>query len=114
MRSRQSLAVFYDKVKTPEWRVVVVDDDFTPAEQRRVTSQALLDGAPGLCWSCTVRMRAKLIVWKDGAFVHVTHGDVTPIDVGDAADDVVAPATVVDPDVEHDKDAVTFEEFMGW
>jgi hypothetical protein len=79
IRSKQPTAVYYDRVKTPEWRVVVVDQDVTSRDKQRVTSQALAAGAPALCLACTVRLQQKLIVCEDGALRHLIHDDVVPI-----------------------------------
>jgi hypothetical protein len=123
VRSKQQTAVYYDRVTTPEWRVITVDSDITKrGAAPLVTSQALADGAPALCSACTVRLQHGLLKWEDGALRHVIYeGDVTPIDVSVNRDhkqsDVEPVADPVELDVavgpSDNDDTLTFETLMG-
>ena len=138
IRSKQRIAVYYDSVTTPEWRVIVVDHNVAQrGAAPLVTSQALLDGAPALCWECTVRFGAGLLVWRDGALRHVIYeNDVVAIDPDSgpadgrattsqsrgsrlvAADSAYETqidlfAVVDDRQVVAIDDTLTFEELMG-
>jgi len=137
IRSKQRIAVYYDRVTTPEWRVIVVDHNVAQRGALLVTSQALLDGAPALCWECTVRFEAGLLVWRDGALRHVIYeNDVVAIDpdsghadgrattsqsrgsrpvASDSTDDTQIDlfALVDDRDVVAIDDTLSFDELMG-